>query len=604
MPGICGIIGKSDHVLNKSHLATMMDCMSHNPSFSHGYYINEDLDIYLGWVAHPGSFSDCLPIFNETKDVVLVFTGEEFTEKETISRIRSNGHTFDHSNASYLVHLYEENGIGFLRALNGLFSGVLIDCRRKESCLFVDRYGMKRIYFHEKEGIFYFSSEAKSILRVLPELRRLDPISLGHFIKCGSVMDNRTLFSGVSLLPGGSSWKFEKGICTGKERYFQPEEWENLESIDQTRFHDLIEEAIQKVIPRYFESVSRVGMSLTGGLDTRIIMSHLGSDIKELPCYTFGGMYRDCYDVKIARNIAKSCGQSFRVLPIGESFLKNFGDFAEKTVYLTDGVSDVCGSHEIFLNRLAKKVAPIRMTGLFGSEIIRSVAYIKADFPTENIFNKEFDQSISNALETFNKAKQGHPHSYVVFKLIPWHLQGNYLAAQTELIVRTPFLDNRIVGLMYHGRKDENLSLRIVRGGNPKLSKISTDRGIKDSGFYLFKLLPIVYYNFLFKAEYGFDRGMPHWLSFMENYFDPFKLERYFIGRHKIEHYRLWFKNDLSEYIKMILLDNRSNNRNYIGKKVIERIVFGHISGKKNYTNEINKLLTMELIQKFFINNN
>jgi len=608
MPGICGIFGKGNSGLKKNHLTVMLDCMLHNPSFCNGCYINPDLNVYIGWVAHPGSFSDCLPIFNETKDIALFFTGEEFAERDTVVKLKTMGHAFDSSDASYIVHMYEEDGINFLRTLNGRFGGVLIDFRSKESVLFVDRYGMHRFYFHEKEDDFYFSSEAKSLLKVFPELRRLDPVSLGHYFTCGSVMGNRTLFSGVSLLPGGSSWKFQCGTCLGKEKYFSPSEWENLEPIEESKLQDMIKESVQEIIPRYLNSRTPIGMSLTGGLDTRIIMSHIGRNVKELPCYTFGGMYRDCYDVKIARKVAEACGQSFRVLPIGESFLANFQDFAEKTIYLTDGVSDVCGSHEIYLNRLAREIAAVRMTGLFGSEIIRSVDYIKADFPAEKLFDQEFELHNFNALNTFNNATKGNPNSYAAFKLIPWHLQGNLLAAESELTVRTPYMDNKLVRLMFQGRKNERageiLSLGLVVSGNQELSKIPTDRGLNGNGYFPFTLLPKIYYYFLFKAEYGFDRGMPHWLSFIENYFDPFRLERYFIGRHKIEHYRLWFKNDLAEYIKMILLENRSKKREYIKRGVIEDIVFGHTTGKRNYTNEINKLLSMELIQRTFIENN
>jgi len=51
-------------------------------------------------------------------------------------------------------------------------------------------------------------------------------------------------------------------------------------------------------------------------------------------------------------------------------------------------------------------------------------------------------------------------------------------------------------------------------------------------------------------------------------------------------------------------LDNRSKKREYLKKGVVEHIVFGHTDGKLNYTNEINKLLSMELIQRIFIEKN
>ena len=55
-------------------------------------------------------------------------------------------------------------------------------------------------------------------------------------------------------------------------------------------------------------------LSLTGGFDTRLIMACLNRAGTTLPCYTFGGMYRDCFDVKIGRKVAAMSGCSHRVL--------------------------------------------------------------------------------------------------------------------------------------------------------------------------------------------------------------------------------------------------------------------------------------------------
>ena len=107
--------------------------------------------------------------------------------------------------ASYLVCLYEEMGLGFLERLNGWFSGVLVDLRQQTVVVFNDRYGLNRVYYHEAPDGFYFSSEAKSLLKVLPGLRRLDCRGVAETVSCGCVLQNRTLFSGISLLPGGST---------------------------------------------------------------------------------------------------------------------------------------------------------------------------------------------------------------------------------------------------------------------------------------------------------------------------------------------------------------------------------------------------------------
>ena len=172
----------------------MATAMLHESHYTCGEYVNDSLGLSVGWVAHAGSFADCLPVWNETNDICLFFSGEDFTDTSDIERLRVNGHEFDPDNGSYLVHLYEELGIKFLEKLNGCFNGLLMDLRARKIVLFNDRYGLQRIYYHEHSTGFYFSSEAKALLRALPELRELDLTSLAETFSFGCVLGNRTLF--------------------------------------------------------------------------------------------------------------------------------------------------------------------------------------------------------------------------------------------------------------------------------------------------------------------------------------------------------------------------------------------------------------------------
>ncbi len=127
--------------------------------------------------------------------------------------------------ASYLVHRYEEES-DFPKGLNGRFHGLIVDRSRGTSLLFNDRFGLQRLYYHQAQDAFYFAAEAKAILKVRPELRSVDPRGLGEFIVCGCVLENRTLFPGIHLLPPGSAWTFRGATLEKKATYFEPREWE------------------------------------------------------------------------------------------------------------------------------------------------------------------------------------------------------------------------------------------------------------------------------------------------------------------------------------------------------------------------------------------
>lgn len=173
---------------------------------------------------------------------------------------------------------------------------------------------MQRLYCHDAKDGFYFAAEAKAILKVRPELRTVDPRALGEFIACGCVPENRTLFPSIYLLPPGSAWVFGDGALEAKSAYFEPKEWEQQEALDPEEYYRQLRGAFVGNLPRYFKGRERIGMSVTGGLDTRIILAWHKAEPNSLPCYTWGSTYRDHEDVKLARRVAKICEQPHHVI--------------------------------------------------------------------------------------------------------------------------------------------------------------------------------------------------------------------------------------------------------------------------------------------------
>jgi len=93
---------------------------------------------------------------------------------------------------------------------------------------------------------------------------------------------------------------------------------------------------------------------------------------------------------------------------------------------------------------------------------------------------------------------------------------------------------------------------------------------------------------------------MPQWVSRIDHRLALLHLERLFLGRHKFTHYRVWYRDALSSYVRQMLLDPRTLSRPYLNRRSVEAIVEGHTKGGRNYTTEIHKLLTLELLQRLF----
>jgi len=605
MPGIAGIIGGGSQEDYPAALELMLSQMLHESFYPLWSYSHEQMGFATGWVCQQGSFSDCLPVWNETKDIALIFSGEDFSDAADLDLLRARGHQFDSSNASYLVHLYEEKGLGFLSDLNGSFCGLLADLREKKLILFNDRYGVNRVYFHEHQNAFYFSSEAKSLLKVLAGLRQLDFQSLAEFFSCGCVLQNRSLFKGISLLPPGSAWTFRPGQAVKKECYFGFESWERQDPLGVAEYNETFADTWRRILPRYLRGRQRIGLSLTGGVDSRMILAWAHPSNGRLSCYTFGGTYRDCADVKISREIARICKQKHEVITVGSDFLSQFPALAEKSVYISDGAMDVTGAIDLYVQAVAREIAPVRVTGTNGGEVLTNLVNFKPSCLAEELLAPELARGMHDTVQTYAQERNCHPLSFTAFKQAPWYMGAKFVLEQSQLMLRMPYLDNDLIALVYRAPKElassNGLSLSVIARGNPALGRIATDRGASSDSMPGFARAQRLLNKFTSKAEYAYDSCMPQWLAKLDHVFAPLRLERLFLGRHKFSHFRIWYRDQLSQYIKDILLDPRTLARPHFCKNNLEKIVQRHSRGQGNYTLELHKILSVELMTRRLI---
>ncbi len=589
-------------------LLRMVQSICHESFYETGAWVDEAAGVYVGWAVRKNSFSREMPVRNEQGDVSLVFSGEEFPEPGTARRLQQKGHDLNPAGPSYLVHVYEDDP-AFPASLNGRFQGIVTDRTRGTATLFNDRYGMHRAYYHDSKEAFYFAAEAKAILEVRPELRRMDSRGMGEFVACGCVLENRTLFEGVHVLPPASAWVFRGGSLQQKASYFQPKEWEDQERLEPESYYQELRRVFAQNVSRYFDGTERVGLSLTGGLDSRMILAWHQAPANTLPCYTFGGTYRDCQDVVVSREVARACNQSYEVIPLGAEFLSRFAHYAERAVYLADGCVRVNRSADLYGNELARDIAPVRMTGNYGSEVLRWVPAFKPGRPDPQLFSGQFLPFVQTASATYDRVLQGHPVSFAVFRQAPWHHYGLLALEQTQLSIRTPYLDNDLVRTVFRAPepaiarnpKNSDVCMRLICDGNAALGSIRTDRGLSGNGGGMSASALRHFLDFTFKAEYAYDVGMPQWMARVDHSFSRLHLERLFLGWHKFSHFRIWYRDVLSEYVRTMLLDHRTLSRPYLQRSRVEALVRGHLQGDHNHTNDIHLLLTLELIHRLFV---
>jgi asparagine synthase (glutamine-hydrolysing) len=297
--------------------------------------------------------------------------------------------------------------------------------------------------------------------------------------------------------------------------------------------------------------------------------------------------------------VAAVSGLEHHTLRIGPDFFSKFGSYADRTVRITDGCFGVTGSHEIYLHEQARRLSSIRVTGNFGSEVLRSMSTFKPSRLSSELFHSEFKP----LLDAAQKSSVGgeHPVTFAAFKEIPWNLFGSLAAGRSQVTFRTPYLDNEIVALAFQApqnlRQSPLPALRVVKNNSPILSKIPTDRGLAaDAG----NVLRRVYSEVTFKLDYLYNEGLPHWLSPLDPVLERFNSGN-ILGLHKYLPYRRWFRRELATYIKERLTDTRMLQMPYWNTDFIENLAEKHIDGHKNYVREINVVLTLEAVHRLIM---
>jgi len=607
MPGIVGILTHLPREAAVRELTQMLKSIQHESFYTTDTLIDEELGVYAAWTARKQSFSECMPLRNEREDIVMVFSGEEFPEPDIVRQLKQKGHALDARGPSYLVHLYEDDP-AFPQGLNGTFHGLVVDRVQRNVVLFNDRFGMHRLYYHQAARGFYFGAEAKAILAVCPEVRQPDLQGVGEFIACGCVMENRTLFAGVRVLPPASRWTFRNATLCQQATYFEPREWENQTTLNPDGFYEAVRDAVSNRLPRYFNGQADIGLALTGGLDTRVIMAWQQAPPGALRCYTFGSMYRDNQDVRVARQVSAACKQPHSVIPVGNDFLSRFPHYAQRSVYLTDGCVDLSRSADLYVSERARAFAPTKIVGTYGSEVLEHVTMFRPFTSMAGLISEDMRTATQRAVDTYAGLRSEHPVTFAAFRQSPWWHYGVLALEQTQLTVRSPFLDTAFVKAAYraphHEHETKDVRLRLVAEGNPALSRMPTDLGAVPHSDSRLARMRRQMLKLTFRAEHAYDYSMPQWLARVDHVLSPLHLERLILGRHKVSHFRVWYRDALARYVREMLLDSRTLSRPYWQRKGVEAVVHGHLTGSRNYTKEIHKVLTVELVHRAFFDQN
>lgn len=357
MPGIYGIANSKNI---KNDLGNMSKAMHLYDHFIQDELFHDDnigaSRIHIGKVGEQAS-----PI-RSARSLVWV-EGEAYNLKEVGEQL---GVT-DASIGALLLDAEEQDKLNLaLNKLDGYFCAAIYNKQTQKVKLISDRYGMRVLYWYFKDNAFAWGSGVKAILAIEGADKTLDKSSYDCFMDLGYLMGEHTWFEHIKLIKPATVLEFDiKNNSISQEYYWT---WGEIKpsnlSFDEAV--DKLGELFIQAVAKRFDPTEKIGISLSGGLDSRAIFAaanHLYPDYKGY-AYTFG--VRDCDDFKIAEQVVAISKWSHHKFHFTN---KNWFKPRFERIWLTDGMKNLLHLHGSEFAIEVSKEIDINLSGGAGDAV-------------------------------------------------------------------------------------------------------------------------------------------------------------------------------------------------------------------------------------------
>jgi len=279
---MCGFVGyvnlRHERPAERELLGRMSRKLIHRGPDSDGFFADGSVGLGFRRLSIIDLAGGGQPIFSEDNSVVLMCNGEIYNYRELRRELKQKGHVFrTNTDVEALLHLYEEEGTGFLNKVNGQFAFVIYD--RKDRSLFLarDHFGVNPLYYTISDGTLIFASEIKSILEHPLVTREVDLTGLDQILSFPGVVSPRTMFKGIESLKSGHYISVKNGNVSVREYWDldYPKTGELAYDKPESYYVDGLRDLLEQSVKYRLQADVPVGFYLSGGMDSSLIAAFI-----------------------------------------------------------------------------------------------------------------------------------------------------------------------------------------------------------------------------------------------------------------------------------------------------------------------------------------
>lgn len=289
MCGICGIYHlQRDRRAEPAIVRAMADAIAHRGPDDEGYHFDGPLGLGFRRLSIIDLAGGHQPMSDADETTWVVFNGEIYNFKTLRQELEGLGHAFrTRSDTEVIVHGYRQWGTGVLQRLNGMFGLAIWDAQRRKLVLARDAAGIKLVYYRIEGGTLAFGSEIHALLAAQPGRPSVDPTAMNMFLRYRYTPSPLTMYAGVNKLAPGTMLVVEDGK-TRVERWHKPSRQRLPAKLSDAEATEELFRLYKRALERHLIADVPVGLLLSGGIDSGLLLGLMNLYGKDWRSYTVG----------------------------------------------------------------------------------------------------------------------------------------------------------------------------------------------------------------------------------------------------------------------------------------------------------------------------
>lgn len=503
--------------------------------------------------------------------------------------------------AADIYTMYKSKGDEFLNEIDGSFAILYYDKRNNLVRSFIDPYKTYTFYYKVNRDFVVISDSLTEIVEYSGEYK-LNEIALLEFLHFGFVIGTKTIFEDIATFPPGSLASINSLLELSVD-YYMNYRLMNKEFTKEDFFNEF--NGHMEIIPYLSDNAS---LPLTGGLDSRVVLSSSLNFKENLNCYTHG--LDNSEDVKIAKQISESLQLNHsHYNELGEEFINEIPNISKRLTNNFEGMlNSVLFSH---LERSYNKEAELSDTFLTGiaGEMFRYF-YLPADYKYKDLddlslllkdrllVNRNYGIYTSNSgdvsevlINSIKQELESYDSTDPVYLTDLFYLKnriGNFASYNIRLIgkkfnVFNPYLSKDLVTIALNlNRAEKNKGVQdfVIKKNSEILSNIPVS-----DGRFINKNLKAISFNMTSKYITYFKKAVN-------------KLTKKNIFSFYFVNYPEWLRKHHSSFIRTELSFSELEVKDIIDEELFKEHIDKFLNGKVNLSYQLTNLLSLQLYLK------